>query len=70
MLTDLLVNFTLEKTDDDKSWDISRDIKEIGKLLSNENNRSEIDHFKDKQIQEFIELKKTIAGKIKIIQKE
>lgn len=70
MLTDLLVNFTLEKTDDDKSWDISRDIKDIGKLLSNENNRSEIDHFKDKQIQEFIELKKTIAGKIKILQKE
>jgi ATP-dependent exoDNAse (exonuclease V) beta subunit len=70
MLTDLLVNFTLEKTDDDKSWDISRDIKEIGKLLSNENNRSEIDHFKDKQIQEFIELKKKLPEKLKVLEKE
>ena len=51
MLTRLLVDFTLEKTDDDKSWDVTRDIKEISKLLTNENNRNEIVHFKDKKIQ-------------------
>ncbi len=69
MLTKLLVDFTLEKTDDDKSWDISRDIKEIGRLLSNENNRNEIIQFKDKQIPEFIELKKNVNDKIKSIEK-
>jgi hypothetical protein len=47
MLTQVLVDFTLEKTDDDKSWDVTRDIKEISKLLTNENNRTEIDHFKE-----------------------
>ena len=70
MLTRLLVDFTLEKTDDDKSWDVTRDIKEISKLLTNENNRNEIVHFKDKKIQEFIELKKNVLEKIKSIEKE
>ena len=41
-LTNLLVNFTMEKTDDDKSWDVSREIMETGKLILNENNREEI----------------------------
>ena len=49
-LTKLLVDFTMEKTDDDKSWDISRDIMETGKLILNENNREEITHFQNKKI--------------------
>lgn len=69
MLTRLLVDFTLEKTDDDKSWDVTRDIKEISKLLTNENNRNEITYFKDKQIQEFIGLKEDVLQKIRLIEK-
>lgn len=61
MLTKLLVDFTLEKTDDDKSWDVSRDIKEIAKLLNNENNRHEIEHFKGKTISEFVALKSLVT---------
>ena len=56
-LTKLLVDFTMEKTDDDKSWDVSRDIMETGKLLLNENNREEITHFHNKKIEDFIEIK-------------
>ncbi|NNT71207.1 UvrD-helicase domain-containing protein [Flavobacterium sp. IMCC34852] len=56
-LTNLLVDFTMEKTDDDKSWDISREIMETGKLILNENNREEITHFQNKTIAEFIEIK-------------
>ncbi|MCB0443241.1 MAG: UvrD-helicase domain-containing protein, partial [Flavobacterium sp.] len=70
MLTHLLVDFSLEKTDDDKSWDITRDIKEISKLLVNENNRNEILHFKEKQIQEFVDVKKKVHNKIKTIENE
>jgi hypothetical protein len=40
-LTKLLIDFTMEKTDDDKSWDISREILN-GKLVLNENHRSEL----------------------------
>lgn len=56
-LTKLLVDFTMEKTDDDKSWDVSREIMETGRLILNENNREEITHINDKNIQDFIEIK-------------
>ena len=57
VLTKLLIDFTMEKTDDDKSWDISREILETGKLVLNENNRNEIIHFKEKSIADFIAIK-------------
>ena len=56
-LTNLLVDFTMEKTDDDKSWDVSREIMETGRLILNENNREEITHFKNKSIAEFVAIK-------------
>jgi ATP-dependent exoDNAse (exonuclease V) beta subunit len=61
VLTNLLVDFTMEKTDDDKSWDISREIMETGKLILNENNREEITHFQNKTITEFIEIKNKLT---------
>ncbi|RKS00941.1 exodeoxyribonuclease V subunit beta [Flavobacterium sp. 102] len=60
-LTNLLVDFTMEKTDDDKSWDISREIMDTGKLILNENNREEITHFQNKTITEFIEIKNKLT---------
>ncbi|REG99153.1 UvrD-helicase domain-containing protein [Flavobacterium aquicola] len=60
ILTKLLVDFTIEKTDDDKSWDISREILETGKLVLNENNRNEIVHFQDKSINDFIVVKEKL----------
>lgn len=59
-LTKLLIDYSLEKTDDDKSWDISNDIMETGKLILNENNREEITHFKDKTILDFITIKQKL----------
>ena len=35
LLTNLLINFTMDKTDDDKSWDVSREILDVGKLILN-----------------------------------
>ena len=69
-LTNLLVDFTMEKTDDDKSWDISREILETGRLVLNENNRNEITHFQDKSITEFVEIKKKLAQACKVLEKE
>ncbi|HEU0137557.1 MAG TPA: UvrD-helicase domain-containing protein [Flavobacterium sp.] len=68
ILTKLLVDFTMEKTDDDKSWDISREILETGRLALNENNRNEIAHFKDKSISEFITLKNKLADACKCME--
>ena len=52
-----LIDFTMEKTDDDKSWDVSREIMETGKLILNENNREEITHFQNKKIEDFTIIK-------------
>jgi len=69
-LTKLLIDFTMEKTDDDKSWDISREIMETGKLVLNENNRNEITQFHDKSIAEFVEIKKKLIAVCKDLEKE
>jgi ATP-dependent exoDNAse (exonuclease V) beta subunit len=69
-LTKLLIDFTMEKTDDDKSWDISREIMETGKLVLNENNRNEITQFHDKSIAEFVEIKKKLITVCKDLEKE
>ncbi len=69
-LTKLLVDFTMEKTDDDKSWDISREILETGRLILNENNRNEITHFQDKSIAEFIAIKDKLAKACKDLEQQ
>jgi ATP-dependent exoDNAse (exonuclease V) beta subunit len=60
-LTKLLIDFTMEKTDDDKSWDVSREILETGRLVLNENNRNEIMHFQNTSIEEFVAIKKKMS---------
>ena len=69
-LTKLLIDFTMEKTDDDKSWDISSEILDTGRLVLNENNRNEITHFQDKSITEFVEIKEKLAEACKVLEKE
>ena len=69
-LTKLLIDFTMEKTDDDKSWDVSREILETGRLVLNENNRNEISHFHDKSIEEFVAIKKKMSVLCAELEKE
>nr|WP_315240894.1 UvrD-helicase domain-containing protein [uncultured Flavobacterium sp.] len=69
-LTKLLIDFAMEKTDDDKSWDISREILETGRLVLNENNRNEILHFHDKSIEEFVVIKKKMSVLCADLEKE
>ncbi len=64
VLTKLLIDFTMEKTDDDKSWDISREILDTGRLILNENNRNEISHFENKKIEDFIEIKSKLSEEV------
>lgn len=69
ILTKLLIDFTMEKTDDDKSWDISREILETGRLVLNENNRNEIAHFHEKSIGDFIEIKIKLSAVCEALEK-
>ncbi|QRE04408.1 UvrD-helicase domain-containing protein [Flavobacterium psychrophilum] len=70
VLTKLLVDFTMEKTDDDKSWDISSEIMNTGRLVLNENYREEILSLKDKTIPEFIALKAKLEETCKSLENQ
>jgi len=63
-LTTTLLDFALEKIDDDKSWDISFDLNKIGKLLFNETNSEHLKKIEHKTIDDFIDLKKKITSEI------
>lgn len=65
LLTNTLLEFTFEKIDDDKSWDISFDLNKVGKMLFNENNIEHLKSFKTKSITDFLALKKTITTALK-----
>ncbi|PWI30603.1 DNA helicase UvrD [Flavobacteriaceae bacterium LYZ1037] len=52
-LTKILVDFALEKADDDKSWDVSFDFNKMSKLLINENDIPFIDALKTKTLEDF-----------------
>lgn len=66
-LTKVLIDFTLDKADDDKSWDITREIKEMGSLLLNENNREEIGLFADKTLADFVKARDFLKEEIKLL---
>ncbi|MDA9339455.1 UvrD-helicase domain-containing protein [Polaribacter sp.] len=59
-LTKLLIDFTLDKTDDDKSWDISRELNEFSKILLSEEDTIHFRGLADKKIADFSELKKKL----------
>ncbi|WP_027879408.1 UvrD-helicase domain-containing protein [Mesoflavibacter zeaxanthinifaciens] len=65
-LTKILIDFAIEKADDDKSWDISNDLNKIAKKLTNEN---DIPHLKkalkDKTLDDFESLKISLIKQIK-----
>src|SRR5690606_24254905 len=70
VLTSLLVDFSLSKTDNDKSWDVTRELLETGKLLVEENNRNELAQFKDKSIEEFLFIREKLRQKISELEHE
>ena len=69
-ITKVLLEFALEKTDDDKSWDISRDIANAAKLLFNENDADQVSVLKQKSLEDFLEFKKQLILKRKHLSEE
>jgi ATP-dependent exoDNAse (exonuclease V) beta subunit len=66
-LTKALINFSFEKSANDKSWDIEYDLNNISKLLLNENHFEHISSIESKDLEDFEMLKKRIDNhKIKI----
>ncbi|WP_291868239.1 UvrD-helicase domain-containing protein [Maribacter sp.] len=67
-LTQVLLDFALEKIDDDKSWDIAIDLNKIGKLLFNENHVPHLKQISDISLDAFLDLKKTLKIEISTIE--
>ncbi|NVJ89842.1 MAG: UvrD-helicase domain-containing protein [Flavobacteriaceae bacterium] len=69
-LTKLLIDFSLEKIDDDRSWDISRELNEFSEILLKED---DIEHFKrlsNKKLDDFTSLKSNLLIHQKELQTE
>lgn len=64
-LTKVLVDFAIEKADDDRSWDIAYDFNSVAKLLVTENEIPFIETLKDKSLEDFKLLKAELVKKLK-----
>ncbi|SHI65735.1 ATP-dependent exoDNAse (exonuclease V) beta subunit (contains helicase and exonuclease domains) [Mesonia phycicola] len=63
-LTKVLIDFAISKADDDKSWDIAKDLYDIAKLLVNENNIIPLNELQHKEIEDFQAFDKELRAKI------
>ncbi|HSP12464.1 MAG TPA: hypothetical protein VLO29_08040, partial [Salegentibacter sp.] len=61
-LTKILTEFALSKTDEEKSWDITKDLFEISRLLTNENNQLPLSKLKGKSLTDFEKFSKKIKA--------
>ena len=69
-LTNLLIDYSLDKIDDDKSWDISKDLNDFAKVLLNEDDVKHFRKLADKKLDDFFELKNKIQKSNKDIENE
>ncbi len=63
-LTKVLVDFAIEKADEDKSWDLTYDFNAIAKTLISENDIPFINQLKDKTLDDFEVLKEKLRIRI------
>ncbi|MGS2740695.1 UvrD-helicase domain-containing protein [Sinomicrobium sp. M5D2P17] len=64
LLTRVLIDFALEKADDDKSWDISLDLKKIAKLLLEENHYEHIREIENKKLADLKNLSSLLKNEV------
>jgi ATP-dependent exoDNAse (exonuclease V) beta subunit len=69
-LTKLLIEFSKDRTDDDKNWDISAELLKVAQLITNENNSDEIKEIADKSLDDFDAIKKKLLKEIKQLKAE
>ncbi|MDA8685979.1 UvrD-helicase domain-containing protein [Robiginitalea sp.] len=65
-LTKVLITFALEKSAEDKSWDIRRELMRIGKILFDETNGIILDGFRNKEMEDFVSLRVHLQAKISV----
>ena len=69
-MTDLLVNYSLQKLEDDKTWDISNELKDFAKILLNENHVEQLHRMSKYSVDDFQKLSKELRKENKTIEDE
>lgn len=69
-ITSLLLDFVLEKTDDERSWDITRDIVKASEILFKETEAPHVEKLKDKSLADFKTFAHSLRQQIKDLKAE
>ena len=67
LLTGFLIDFALGKVSDNSSWDFTRELLAISKLIGNENHDEPLDEIKDITLSDFIQIKSEIKENKELI---
>ena len=70
ILTKVLLDYTLSKADDDKNWDIARDLFKFAGLLTNENHQKYIRLLKGKTLEDFKDFSIKLRSQMQLTEKE
>ena len=68
-LTEILIDYSLDKTDDDTSWDITKELNDFAKILLNEDDVKHFKNLKNKTLDDFLALKSSLFLHQKSLQK-
>ena len=68
--TKVLLDFALEKIEDDRSWDIGFDLLKIGKLIFDENNAAHLKSLNAIELGDFLKLQNHLKKQTKDIEKK
>lgn len=68
-ITQLLTDFSKDKISENKNWDITKELLEVAKLLTTENNYEYLQSLQKKTLEDFENLKKIIKNHQNYIQK-
>lgn len=60
LLTQVLIDFSLQKVSEDKSWDIAKELNSIAKMLLNEGDRIYLQNLQLKSLEDFKSLEKKL----------
>jgi len=69
-ITPWLLQFALQKTEEDKSWDITFDLNKVAQLLTQENDALELEKLRGKPLSDFEKLKEKLLHAIRQREKE
>ena len=67
VLTQVLVNYVLQKSDDLKSWDVTKQLNTIAQMYLNENHMQSLSDLKDLPIKAFVDLNQKLKIQIATI---